>query len=143
MCELPHISFNFVVELSHLILCDFHIMLTCHIMKLQASLFSFISYITLMLCRLPHLFASLFGGTLKYPVWLHYFCVNVTHVRFHFFCVNVTQISLCIHYFLVDTPLCILLFHNWPILVLILCGLPHLISQEKTPFVLPLFWFSW
>ena len=27
MCGLPHISFNFSVELSHLILCDYHTML--------------------------------------------------------------------------------------------------------------------
>ena len=45
-----------------------------------------------------------------------------------FLCVNVKQISLCLHYLSVDTPLCFLLGHNWPIVVLILRGLTHLIS---------------
>ena len=35
----------------------------------------------------------------KYPVCLHYLCVNVTHARLHFLCVNVTQMSLCLHHF--------------------------------------------
>ena len=67
-------------------------------------LFPFLSYITLILRGLPHLFASFLSGTVPlFFVWmshnspvcpLSYLCVNVTHARLHFLCVNVTQISL-------------------------------------------------
>ena len=46
----------------------------------------------------------------------------------HFYLCECHIISLCFHYFNVDTPFYFHLGHNWPILVLILCGLPKLIS---------------
>ena len=71
--------------------------------------FPFLSYITLILCGVPYLFASFLSGTVplffmwmshKSPVCLlPYLCVNVTHARLHFLCVNVTRISLCFQYF--------------------------------------------
>ena len=89
---MPHISFNFPVELSRLIFCGCHKMLSHFSLKLQTSLFPFILYITLMLCGLPHQILSLFlNGTVqlffvwisqKYSVCFHYLCVNVS---FYFF----------------------------------------------------------
>ena len=67
-------------------------------------MFPFLSYITLILCGLPHVFALFLSGTVPlFFVWmwhkcpacpLFYLCVNVTHTRLHFLCVNVTRISL-------------------------------------------------
>ena len=47
MCGIPHISLNSPVEQFHLILCACHTMLFHFFLRLQTSLFSFISYITL------------------------------------------------------------------------------------------------
>ena len=98
LCGLSHISFNFPVELFHLFMCD------CHTMLFHNSL-------SLMLCAL-----FLSGTTPLFFVWIHtnihYLCVNVAKVRLDFLYVSFTQISLCLHYFYVDTPLCLPLDHN-------------------------------
>ena len=66
------------------------------LLKLSTSLFPFISFITLMLCGLPHLL--LLFRSVAVPL----FFVWMSHkypVCLHFLCLNVTQISLCLHYF--------------------------------------------
>ena len=70
----------------------------------------FLLFYTLYLCCVDwHTFLYRFlSGTVplffvwmshKYPVSLHYLCVNGTHVRLHFLWMNDEQIHLCLHYF--------------------------------------------
>ena len=88
MCWLPHISFNFPVELSLLILCDCDTTFFLFFFQtLQTSLFLFSSYITLVLwtatsfCLFFWAELSLSGTVFvwmshKYLVCLHYLWVN-------------------------------------------------------------------
>ena len=111
MCWLPHISFNFPVELSLLILCDCDTTFFLFFFQtLQTSLFLFSSYITLVLwtatsfCLFFWAELSLSGTVFvwmshKYLVCLHYLWVNTTRASPFFFCSNVTKISMYLHYF--------------------------------------------
>ena len=98
MCGLPHISSNFPVELSHLILCDCPAMFFHFFWNYKPPYFLF--FYTLSLCyvdcyNLLPLFLSRTGPLFfvimshKYLECLYYLCVNVICVRLHFLCVNV------------------------------------------------------
>ena len=107
MCWLPHISFNFPVELSLLILCDCDTTFFLFFFQtLHTSLFLFSSYITLVLwiatsfCLFFWAELSLSGTVFvwmshKYLVCLHYLWVNTTRAS-PFFFVQMLQKYLCI-----------------------------------------------
>ena len=119
MCGLLHISFSFPVELSHLILSDCYTMLFHY---LRASFFSF------YFIHWP------------YFVWNATLFVSFSEWNSHtFLCVTVTmQVSIFFAWTSYMYPFVFFLGHNWPVLVLILSGLPRLISYMKTPlFLLP------
>lgn len=98
MCRIPHIFFNFSVELSHLILCPCHINFLSLLLKVHSSLFSFISYITLILRgRLSYIFPS-------FSKWncCTYFYVKITKI-FRIFprlllSENSTSFLFCVHF---------------------------------------------
>ena len=89
----PHTPFNFPVELSLLILCDYHTVLW-FFLELQTSLFTFMSYIKC--CVDCHTFLPLFLS-----VTLPIFFANVMQI----FCVS--PLYLC------ECHLCISSFFVW------------------------------
>ena len=107
MCWLPHISFNFPVELSLLILCDCDTTFFLFFFRHYKPLCFFSVHTLPLFCGLPHLFASFLSGTV--PEW-NCLCVNVTQIscvsplslgEYHtcvsiFFFVQMLQKYLCI-----------------------------------------------
>ena len=147
MCWLPHISFNFPVELSLLILCDCDTTFFLFFFFRHYKPLCFFSVHTLPLfCGLPHLFASFSERNCPWvemslcECHTNILCVSIIfgwipHVRLHFFlfkCYKNIYVSPLL-------LLCFLLGHSWTIFILILCGLLHLIFffTEKIPIVHP------
>ena len=105
MCGLPHISFNFPVELSYLVLCDCHTMLLHFLWNYKPP--CFLLFHPLPWCCVVAISSCFFflSGTVllffvwmshKYPLCLHYHCNNVTHTCLHFLCVTLRFVSFCV-----------------------------------------------
>ena len=146
MRGLPHMSFNFPVELSHLILCDCHNAFSLTINFLIVP-FSFIHYPYFVWSATPFCLFSEWNC----PTLL---CVNITQIPCLYSPLSLCDCHTCPSPFsLCECHTNILVF---PILLSghstlfpfrswlthsrsTLCGLPHLTSQMKNSLVLPLF----